>query len=159
MRSLLMQTCRASTGHKNSSVVARAFSDYIAALPGKNITAADSKRLLEYEAVRDMAWDAAYVGAPGVARAIYNALRGVAGSRMLKQAERDMVALQPEAAASPWSGGGGQRQRGSGGGSSNSSGQNRSDNRPRTVNSVKACYGCGDKGHVRRDCPKNKPSN
>jgi hypothetical protein len=139
-------------------VVARAFSDYIAALPDKNITAADSKRFLEYEAVRDTAWDAAYVAAPGVARPIYNALRGVAGSRMLTQAERDMMALQPEAAGTPWSSGGGRRQRGSGGGSSNSSSQNQSDNRPKTVNSVKACYGCGDKGHIRRDCPKNKHS-
>jgi hypothetical protein len=152
-----MQTCRACTGHQNSAVVVRAFADYVTSLPKKNLSAFDSKRLTEYEAVRDMAWDASYVGSPGVARAIYNALRGVAGSRMLKQAERDMVASQPEVAAPPWSGSGSQRQRGSAG-SRGSSGRGRSGpgGELRVVNSIKACYGCGEKGHVRRDCPKNK---
>lgn len=155
MRKLLIQTCRACTGYSNSAVMVKAFTDYIASLPRKNMTVIDLKRLTEYEAFRDMAWDASYVGSSGVARAIYNALLGVVGSRMLKQAERDMVVVQPEATASPWSGNGGQRQRGSGG-KWGGSGRGRSGLELRTVNSVKACYGCGDKGHVRRDCPKNK---
>jgi hypothetical protein len=107
-----MQTCRACTGHKNSAVVVKAFLDYVTSLPRKNLTVMDSKRLSEYEAVLDMAWDASYVGSPGVARAIYNTLRSMAGSHMLKQAERDMVAVQQEVAAPPWSGEGGQRQHG-----------------------------------------------
>lgn len=150
-----MQTCRASSGFKNSAVVTAMFNDYVASLPRKNLTAANSKRLSEYEAVRDMAWDASYVGSTGVARAINNALRGVAGSRMLKQAERDMVAPQPEVASTSWSSDGGQRQRGSAPSRGGSSSQGRG-GRPRVVNAVKACYGCGENGHVRQDCPKNK---
>jgi hypothetical protein len=143
-----MQTCRASTGHKNSAVVVRAFADYIGSLPRRNLTPIESKRLAEYEAVRDMAWDASYIGSSGV-------LRGVAGLRMLKQAEKDMVAPQAETAA-PWNAGPSQRQRGSrpSGGSSGS--QGRPARQGRVPNNSKTCYGCGDKGHVRRDCPKNK---
>jgi hypothetical protein len=154
---LLMQTSRACTGHQNSAVVVKAFSDYVTSLPKKNLSAIDSRRLTEYEAVRDMAWVASYVGSSGVARAIYNALRGVAGSRMLKLAEHDMVASQSEAAASPWNGNESQWQRGSAG-SRGGSGWGRSGpgGELRVVNSIKACYGCGEKGHVRRDCPKNK---
>lgn len=150
-----MKTCRASTGHKNSAVVVRAFADYIVSLPRKNMSPIESKRLAEYEAVRDMAWDASYIGSSGVARAVYNVLRGVAGSRMLKQAEKDMVA-PPAEAPNPWNAGSGQRQRGSGSSISNSGSQGRPVRQGRVSNQSKTCYGCGDKGHVRRDCPKNK---
>jgi uncharacterized membrane protein len=55
------------------------------------MTAGESKHLAEYEAVCRMAWDGSFVGSKGVARGIYNALTGIAGSKMLKQAEKDMV--------------------------------------------------------------------
>jgi hypothetical protein len=134
--------------------VVKSFEEYIQLLPRKNLSAAEAKRLSEYEAVCKMAWDGAFISSQGVARGIYNALTGVAGSKMLKQAERD-IAAQPapfnlEARASRAPGG---PSSGSSGGSTRGRG-----GLGRVANRTKDCYGCGEKGHVRRDCPKNKPS-
>jgi hypothetical protein len=129
------------------------FEDYIKSLPRKGLTANEAKRLAEYEAVLKMAWDGSFVSSKGVARGIYNALTGIAGSKMLKQAEKDIVApsvsFSHDVSASRSSG----SSSGVGGG-----GSSRGRTFNRMANRTKDCYGCGKKGHVRRDCPEAKSS-
>jgi hypothetical protein len=90
----------------------------------------------------------------GVARGIYNALTGIAGSKMLKQAEKDIVASPPPSYNSDL-----HAPRTLGGSSSGvSGGSTRGRGHGRMANRTKDSYGCGEKGHVRWDCPKNKSS-
>jgi hypothetical protein len=149
----LAKACRATFGHASTAHVVQGFEQYIKGLPRRGLTASESKRLAEYEAVCKMAWDASFSGSSGVARCIYNALSGVAGSKMLKQAEKDIVVspapFGSDATASRSSGGMASR---GGGGFARGRGMGR------VANRAKDCYGCGEKGHVRRDCPKSKPS-